>query len=165
METIKNLEQKNIVYFDESGIDNNEHYPYAWGLRGPRIYAEKPGHSSQRTTILAGLSNTKLCAPFIFEGHCNRPILEFYFQNVLLPSIGSGKTIVLDNASFHKGGNIQSIVENAGCFLLYLPAYSPDLNPIEHHWFGLKNNIRRELQLTSDPSSAIITVFEKMGNS
>ncbi len=155
-----------MVYFDESGIDNNERYAYGWGLRGKRVFAEKPGHSTQRTSICAGLFENKLCAPLIFDGYCNKEIIKCYFETVLLPHIGTGKTIVLDNASFHKWIEISDIVNKAGCSLLFLPAYSPDLNPIEHHWAYLKNNIRRELEFVeNDIWKATCNAFEKMGNS
>ena len=147
-------------------MNNDERYPYAWGIKGPRIYAEKPGYSTQRTSILASLSKKKICAPLIFEGYCTRPIVECYFETVLLPCVGPGKTIILDNASFHKGGRIKEIVEHFGCKILYLPSYSPDLNPIEHHWAPLKNSIRCELEnVDNDLWTATCNVFEKMGNS
>jgi transposase len=64
---------------------------------------------------------------------------------VLVPNLKSGDYIVMDNASFHKGARIQQIIEQAGCKLIYLPAYSPDLNPIEHFWFSIKNAIKKSL--------------------
>lgn len=147
-------------------MDNNERQAYGWGKKGHRVYDEKPGFSSQRMSILAGLNNKELCAPIIFEGYCNREVVEYYFEFVLLPAVGPGKTIILDNASFHKGGRIKEIVYAAGCDLLYLAAYSPDLNPIEHHWFPVKNSIRGILPTTNyDLLKAAEISFSKMGNS
>jgi transposase len=75
--------------------------------------------------------------------------MENYFEFILLPEIGPGKTIILDNASFHKGGNIEQIVKRASCNIFYLPAYSPDFNPIEHHWTAVKGSIRSNLPSTN----------------
>lgn len=126
-------------------MNNNERLAYGWGKKGKRVYDEKPGFASERMSILASLNSNSLCAPLIFEGYCNREIVEHYFEFILLPFIGPGKTIILDNASFHKGGRLKQIVHAASCHLLYLPAYSPDLNPIEHHWFAVKHSIRSKL--------------------
>lgn len=130
-------------------MDSNERQAYGWGAKGERVYDEKPGFAIDRMSILACLNNTHLEAPFIFQGYCNREIVERYFELVLLPSVGPRKTIILDNASYHKGGRIREIVEAAGCYLLYLAPYSPDLNPIEHHWFSVKNSIRAVLPQTN----------------
>jgi transposase len=56
-----------------------------------------------------------------------------------------GQVVVMDNAAFHKGSAIRNLIENAGCFLKYLPTYSPDFNPIEHYWNPLKNSFRKNL--------------------
>ncbi len=81
-----------------------------------------------------------------FEGHCNRDVFETWLEQMLLPSLKLGSVIICDNASFHKGGRIRELIEQAGCHLLYLPPYSPDLNPIEHQWFRLKNRMRKQIQ-------------------
>lgn len=82
-------------------------------------------------------------APFSFECSCNRDVFETYLSKVLLPTLPKGKIILLDNAAFHKGGNIQNLIENAGCALLYLQPYSPDFNPIEKKWYHLKHKAKK----------------------
>lgn len=74
-------------------------------------------------------------------------MFEIYLENVLVPTLKPGQTIIMDNASFHKGGRIEDIIMKAGCYLLYLPAYSPDFNPIEHRWAQIKGKIRQALPL------------------
>lgn len=64
-------------------------------------------------------------------------------KEVLLPAIGSGKKILLDNASFHKSGRLREMVREGGCELLYLPKYSPDMNKIEQQWYGIKQRVRK----------------------
>ena len=87
-----------------------------------------------------------MLAPMTYEGYCNRSVFETWLEKALLPTLAPGKVIICDNATFHKGGRIQALVDKAGCRLLYLPPYSPDLNPIEHQWFVLKNRMRKKIQ-------------------
>jgi transposase len=134
-----------LVWIDESGINDNETYDYAWGPIGPRIYDEKKAERKNRLSIIGALNQGKIKAPFVFEGSCNREVFETYVEKVLIQSLCSGQTVILDNASFHKGGRIRELIEQAGCFLLYLPAYSPDFNPIEHYWAAIKSKIRGHL--------------------
>lgn len=113
-------------------------------------------------SIIGGLNKNLLLAPFVFEGACNRDVFETYVEQVLVPNLRSGQTVVLDNASFHKGGRIRELIEKAGCFLLYLPSYSPDFNPIEHYWGPIKNSFKRCLQIFDcDLFEAAEHVFEK----
>lgn len=133
------------MYIDETGIDDNETYDYAWGPKGPRIYGKKKAERKKRMSIISALNKNSLQASFVFQGSCNRDVFEIYLEKVLVPTLHPGQIVVLDNASFHKGGRIRELIETAGCFLQYLPAYSPDFNPIEHWWAAVKNNIRRYL--------------------
>ena len=135
-----------IVYVDEAGINNNEVYPYGWAFMGNRLLAEKPGERTQRISIIGALNKNDFIAPLVFEGYTNKDVFVQYLEKVLLPVLQKGQVIVMDNAAFHKGNVIQQTIEAAGCFLKYLPTYSPDLNPIEHHWFSKKNCLRKNLQ-------------------
>lgn len=82
----------------------------------------------------------------VFEGYTNKDVFESYLKQVLIPNLKSGECVVMDNASFHKGESIKKLIEGAGCALIYLPSYSPDLNPIEHFWHQIKNSIRKSLE-------------------
>ena len=86
------------------------------------------------SAIAAYNKSMGLVAPLTFLGSCNRGVVERWLEEVLLPHLKPGMVLVMDNASFHKGGRIRELVEAAGCQLLYLPPYSPDLNPIEQCW-------------------------------
>ena len=81
----------------------------------------------------------------VFTGYCDRAVLETYLKDVLIQTLSPGYTIILNNASFHKGGNIKKLIHAAGCELEYLPTYSPDLNPIKHLWFPIKHDIKNRL--------------------
>lgn len=130
---------------DESGIDDNETYSYGWGPKGQRIIHMKRSNRHRRISIISALNQTLLQAPFVFEGYCNREVFEIYLEKILAPTLQPGQTVILDNASFHKSKKAREIIEGCQCRLLYLPAYSPDLNPIEHYWHSIKNTIRKIL--------------------
>lgn len=138
-------------------MDDNEVPSRAYGLRGQRVPGEKKGHSTERISIIGALNQNKIKASFIFTGHCDRPVFETFLEHVLVPTLSPGYTIILDNASFHKGGRIKALISSAGCETEYLPAYSPDLNPIEHHWFSIKHRIKNRL---AEPNMDIFTATE-----
>lgn len=135
-----------IVFVDEAGIDNNEVYVYGWSEVGTRLYALKPGNATQRLSIISALNQNQIIAPLVFEGYTNTEVFITYLQKVLVPSLQEGQTVIIDNAAFHKDSRIQKIIEDAGCHLKFLPPYSPDLNPIEHFWYSIKNKIRKKLE-------------------
>lgn len=134
-----------IVYVDESGMDNRDEYAYGWNQQGERFHALKSGRRKGRVNMIAALCDQNLIAPFTVEGACNRTVFETWLETCLLPTLVTGQVVVMDNATFHKGGRIEQLIENAGCKVLYLPPYSPDLNKIEQCWFWLKSRIRKKL--------------------
>ena len=96
--------------------------------------------------MIAALKQNILHSPFVFEGYTNKDVFVLYLEKVLVPNLKPGEVVVIDNASFHKGEVIKALIEAAGCTLIYLPAYSPDFNPIEHFWHAVKNTIRKVLE-------------------
>ena len=134
-----------IVYVDEAGMDNREDYGYGWNERGQRFYALKSGRRQGRVNMIAALCQQKLMAPFTVVGPCNRSVFEIWLESCLIPLLKPGQVVVMDNATFHKGGRIEQLIHQAGCELLYLPAYSPDFNRIEQCWSWLKSRIRKQL--------------------
>jgi transposase len=134
---------------DESGIDDNEEYMYGHAPKGERLHAMKNTDRNKRLSIISALHNKQLIAPFVFEGYCNSEVFETYLQEVLVPELKEGQTVVMDNASFHKGKSVERMITAAKCKLLYLPAYSPDFNPIEHYWNSIKHRIRQYLQFVA----------------
>ena len=90
-------------------------------------------------------------APFVFEGSCNTAVVDRYFATVLLPQLPKGSVLVWDNARFHHSQTTAALVAAAGCQLLFLPANSPDLNPIEYVWATLKTRLRKGLPTAANP--------------
>jgi transposase len=146
LEEIKDIDPSKIVYSDETGIDDNEVVARGWAPRGKRCYAQKKAERKKRYNITAALHLNSLFAPLIFEGYSNTSVYETYVEQVLVPSLKPGMLLVIDNASFHKSKKIIELVEAAGCKIKFLPPYSPDFNPIEHHWTAVKNAIRKAAQ-------------------
>ncbi|MEO0520308.1 MAG: IS630 family transposase [Cyanobacteria bacterium P01_A01_bin.116] len=140
------LEAHQLIYLDEAGIDDTEDYGYGWCACGQRFEAVRQGSRKKRVSFIAALHQKSLIAPMTYEGYCNRAVFEVWLEQALLPSLQPGQVIICDNATFHKGGQIEALIQQANCELLYLPPYSPDLNPIEHEWFVLKNRMRKQIQ-------------------
>jgi transposase len=152
-----------LVYVDETGIDNHEALAYGWSPRGEPCWGEKPGHRTQRVSIIDALNQNTLIAPFVFEGYCTTALFEAYVEHCLVPVLQPGQIVLYDNASFHQSAKARQLIEGAGCSCKFLPPYSPDLNPIEHCWFPFKQRIRKQLPLHNrDLHKAIDAVFKQM---
>ena len=140
-----------VFYLDECGVDHRLYREYGRAPRGERIYQTVAGKRRERTSIIAASQKNKLVAPLVFQGSCNTEEVDVYFAEVLLPVLPPGSVIVLDNARFHQSPTTQQLVEAAGCQLLFLPPYSPDLNPIEHLWAAFKTRLRKDLPTAVHP--------------
>jgi transposase len=131
------------VDVDESGMDERDEYGFGWCAVGVRFEALRSGRRTGRVNMIAAYCERELSAAFTVEGACNRVVFETWLETCLLPTLEPGKVVILDNATFHHGGRIRQLIESAGCRVLYLPAYSPDLNRIEKCWAWLKSRIRK----------------------
>lgn len=100
---ISKKEPRQLVYVDESGIDNREDYGYGWNEKGERFPDLKSGKRSIRVSIMSALCQGKLIAPLTFIGSCNRSVFEKWLKEKLVPELKPGQTVILDNATFHKG--------------------------------------------------------------
>jgi len=152
------------VYVDEAGIDNRADYPYGYSEIGERFYALKAGKRSERVSWLSALKDGELFAPMTFTGTCNRALFETWLTQCLVPQLQPGDVIIIDNASVHHSQTIEDIVVEAGCEIWYLPPYSPDLNEIEHQWFGLKNWMRQSWDKFESFRECVDAAFKKRLN-
>jgi hypothetical protein len=105
---------------DEAGMDNRENYGYGWNEKGQRFYALKSGRRQGRVNMIAALCRGQLMAPFTVEGSCNRAVFEIWLETCLIPWLKPGQVVVMDNATFHKGGRIEQLIQAADCHLLYM---------------------------------------------
>lgn len=150
------------VYVDETGFNAPLIREYAYGKRGERLRGERTGKRFARTSLIAGLKQQKSLAPMDFKGYCTTDVVLTWVKHWLIPALEPGDTVIWDNASVHKSQKIADAFEAAGINLLFLPPYSPDLNPIEHFWAWLKAWIRALNQPTLHISQALTKVFQTL---
>ena len=114
-----------------------------WGAKGERLRAKAPYGHWKTMTFLAALRHDRIDAPFVFDGPINGEAFRLYVETQLIPTLGKGDIVVLDNLGSHKGKAVRKAVRAIGARLLFLPPYSPDLNPIEQVFSKLKHLMRR----------------------
>lgn len=149
---------------DECGLEEKIQRDYGRSQKGVRLVSDVAGKRSIRTSIIAGLCNGKPMAPFHFQGYCNTEVILTWVKKILLPELKPGMTVIWDNASFHQSSQFKALIESAGCHLLFLPTYSPDLNPIEQFWARLKALIRQIKTSQITLQEALAIVFGKILN-
>ena len=110
--------------------------------RGKRLVGSVPHGHWQTSSFIAGLRQDGMVAPAVFDGAINGQMFLAYVEQVLVPTLRQGDIVIMDNLGSHKVAGVRSAIEAAGASLLYLPAYSPDLNPIEQAFAKLKALLR-----------------------
>ncbi len=111
--------------------------------RGERVLAAVPWGHWRTTTFVAGLRLSGLTAPLVLDGPMDGAAFKAYIEQFLAPSLKPGDIVVMDNLPSHKVAGVREAIKSAGAYLLYLPPYSPDLNPIEQFFAKLKANLRK----------------------
>ena len=149
---VQKLAAASVYYLDECGVDHRLYRTHGRAPRSERLYQAVPGRRRGRTSVIAVCHGGRLVAPLTFAGTCNTEVVDAYFEHVLLPVLPAGSVVVLDNARFHQSPTTAQLVAAAGCELMFLPPYSPDLNPIEHLWAALKARLRPGLPAAHDPA-------------
>ena len=142
MERIGKYQKEDLVYIDESGINSYVHRSYGWSKKGELVHGEVSGKHFARESFIAAKCMSEIFAPGCFQGTCNTGVFNCWIENFLVPALKPGQVVVMDNASFHKSEKTKKLIEDAGCELLFLPPYSPDLNPIEIFWANFKAKVR-----------------------
>jgi transposase len=114
-----------------------------WGPRGQRLVAKVPYGHWQTLTFIAALRHDRVEAPFVIDGPINGELFTAYVEHVLAPTLKPGDIVILDNLGSHKGKAARQAIRKRGAHLLFLPPYSPDLNPIEQLFAKLKHLMRK----------------------
>lgn len=161
IEQVNKIPKEQRVYIDESGIDKYIYRPYGRTFLGKVIQGKISGKRYQRESFVAGKVGSKIIAPFCYEGTCNTDLFNYWIEHFLLPELIPGQVVILDNATFHKSKKTKDLLESIGCRILFLPPYSPDLNPIEVFWANLKRTIREKVRVLQNLSVAINESFLK----
>lgn len=157
---IKDIEPEQLVYIDESGIDMSITNDRGWGKKGKPLRAKKSGKYYQRTNIIAGLNLNKPIAPMVFNGSCNTKLFESWVEQFLIKELNPGQVVIMDNAAFHKSQKTKELIESVGCKIIFLPPYSPDLNPIEKFWANMKRWIKDKILEIGELYQALVHFFQ-----
>ena len=157
LEKIHSTPLDKLIFLDESGVTTSMTRLYARCLGGRRIHEATPGSHWKIMTILGAMSTRGMIATMTIEEATDTEIFLAYLDHVLCPQLRPGDVVVMDNLSSHKVKGVRERIESAGAELLYLPPYSPDLNPIEKAWSKLKLLLRSVKARTKDVLDQAIT--------
>jgi transposase len=144
------LDTTRLVFVDETGTTTKMVRTHGRCRRGQRLIGKAPWGHWKTTTFTAGLRCDGLVAPWVLDGPMNGEAFLVYVEQVLAPSLSEGDIVVIDNLSAHKVEGVRAAIEACGAILLYLPPYSPDLNPIEMAFAKLKTLLRKAAARTTD---------------
>ncbi len=151
------LDPARLVFIDETGATTNMARLRGRAPKGERLRAGIPRGHWKTTTFVAGLRLTGMMAPMVLDGPMNRPAFVAYVQQVLVPELSPGDIVIMDNLGSHKSKAVRRAIREVGARLLFLPKYSPDLNPIEQLFSKLKHWLRKAAARTTD------AVFNALG--
>jgi transposase len=139
-----------VFYADESGFEQSYNRTYGYSFKGKRVYGEVYGKRFARESVVGAIdTNNNFFAGFAFKGYMNSGLFEGWLECVFVPAIKRRKAknpiLIIDNASHHPKERIADIADENGFRVIFLPKYSPDLNPIEAYWANVKNWLRLHL--------------------
>jgi transposase len=132
-----------LVFIDETALKTNLVKTTGWAPIGQRLIDHAPFGHWHTQTFIAGIAHDRLIAPWVLDGAMNRVSFEAYVTHQLAPALRPGQIVVADNLSSHKSSSAAALLRAKGCDLIFLPPYSPDLNPIEMAFSKLKTLIRK----------------------
>ena len=150
------MDPASFVFIDETGVTTNMVRRYGWGPKGDRLVDAAPYGHWRATTFVAGLRSTGLIAPLVLDGPMNSTAFRAYVVQFLAPTLSPGDVVVMDNLAAHKVAGVREAIAAAGASILYLPPYSPDLNPIEQMFAKLKALLRKASARTRETLWTII---------
>lgn len=132
-----------MICIDESGFAHDMPRTHGYAPKGHRCYGRHNWGAKGRTNVIGATCGGLLLAVSLFSSSINTDLFNAWVEQDLLPKLPPRSVVIMDNATFHKGASMQKALQNGGHTLLYLPPYSPDLNPIERKWAQAKS-IRRK---------------------
>jgi transposase len=144
------MDPARFVFLDETGTATNMARRYGRSLSGTRLVAVVPHGHWRTTTLIAGLKQTGIVAPLVLDGPMTGPAFRAYLEQFLAPALVPGDVVVLDNLAAHRVDGIRQTLAAVGASILYLPPYSPDLNPIEQLFAKLKALLRKAAARTRE---------------
>jgi transposase len=143
-------DQHRLVFIDETGTTTKMTRLRGRCRKGERLHARAPFGHWKTQTFIAALRSTGLTAPFVVDAPMNRLIFDTYIETQLAPTLKKGDVVILDNLAAHKSPAAEKAIRDRGAWMLFLPPYSPDLNPIEMAFAKLKAHLRARAVRTID---------------
>ena len=137
------MDPARFVFLDETGASTNMVRRYGWGPRSKRLVDAAPHGHWKTTTFVAGLRSTGFAAPLVLDGPMTGEAFRAYVEQFLVPALKPGDVVVMDNLAAHKVAGMREAIRAARAHVMLLPAYSPDLNPIEQAFAKLKAGLRK----------------------
>jgi transposase len=150
LDRIAQVAPEDLIYLDESGVSTQMTRLYGRAESGRRVHDSVPGGHWKMLTILGAMDHNGMMAAMTVEAATDREIFLAFLDEVLCPKLRAGHMVIMDNLSAHKVDGVRERIEACGASLLYLPPYSPDLNPIEKAWSKLKQTLRAVAARTVD---------------
>ena len=147
-----------MIFLDETGLNTKMTRLYGRSARGQRCLGRAPHGHWRTATFIAALHHDRLSAPWLIDGPMDGLLFRTYIEQVLAPELRPGDVVICDNLSCHKVSGVRQAIEQRGARLLYLPAYSPDLNPIEMAFAKLKSALRGASQTTFEGLVAAVAI-------
>jgi len=144
---------------DESGFEPVPYRHHGWSPRGHRVYGNRSGHQCPRENGIAARRGPDFLAPMLFSGTTDAALVNAWLRHMLCKELRPHSTLIFDNAAFHKKKDLETIAQENGHHVLFLPPYSPDLNPIEHDFANLKK--RRQF---APPNTSLADIIKSYGN-
>ena len=154
---MQTLKAKQLVIVDESSTHLHMYPRYARSLCGQRAYAKHKRNYGQNISLLAALRLEGMSAAMVVPGGVNHHVFEVYIQQLLLPTLTPGDWVILDNLPAHHASSIAAILRTRRCRVLFVPAYSPDLSPIEAAFAKIKQALRKA---KADTFDALVTAID-----
>ena len=151
------LDPKRLVFIDETGTSTSMARLRGRAKRGCRVVGRVPWGHWKIVTFVAGLRHDAITAPFVIDRAMTSVIFIEYVRRCLVPSLSPGDIVVMDNLQPHKNAKVRELIEAAGAELRFLPAYSPDLNPIEQAFAKLKAHLRKAQE------RSVETLYQRIG--
>jgi transposase len=139
-----------LVFIDETSVNTKMTRLRGRARKGKRLKASAPFGKWGTQTFIAGLRHDALTAPWIIEGAMDREAFDIYIETQLAPTLAPGDIVILDNLNVHKSAKAETLIRARGAWMLFLPQYSPDLNPIEMAYSKLKAHLRKAAARTFD---------------
>ncbi len=137
------VEPERLLFVDECGTHTSLAPIYGYAVKGKRLYLSVPRNRGKNTTLLSSMTIEGMGPSLTVEGATTARVFETYVERVLGPSLQPGQIVIMDNLSAHKPARVRQLIEERCCELVYLPAYSPDYNPIEEAFAKIKNLLRK----------------------